>query len=97
MSDYANLQEKYYYAINPPPPEGGVTAAMADEVNRDKEMAKNRNPDPKPEPTLLAARTQAEWHLAQQALIDSQSSPQALMPSHGTATATADHGSDKRK
>ena len=92
MSDYANLQEKYYYAMNPPPPpEGGATMSrdgMADVLRREMEAYKNRNPDPKPEPALLYARTQAEWHLAQQALIDSQTSPEALMLSQGMVEGT---------
>ena len=61
---------------------------MADVLRREMEAYKNRNPDPKPEPALLYARTQAEWHLAQQALIDSQTSPEALMLSQGMVEGT---------
>jgi hypothetical protein len=40
------------------------------------ERFQKRNPDPKPEPALGMARTQAEWHEAQQALLDSQTPPE---------------------
>jgi hypothetical protein len=38
-----------------------------------------RNPEPQPEPALAMARTQAEWHQAQQALVDSQSPPEEIV------------------
>jgi hypothetical protein len=40
------------------------------------ERLQKRNPDPRPEPALGMARTQAEWHEAQQALLDSQTPPE---------------------
>ena len=43
------------------------------------ERFQKRNPDPPPEPALGMARTQAEWHAAQQALVDSQSPPEEIV------------------
>jgi hypothetical protein len=69
MSDYANLREAYYTLLNTPPEiPGDLQAAM----DADREMHKHRNPDQPIDPALLRARNQAEWHLAQQALIDSE-------------------------
>jgi hypothetical protein len=42
------------------------------------ERFQKRNPDPPAEPALAMARTQAEWHAAQQALVDSQSPPEEI-------------------
>jgi hypothetical protein len=38
-----------------------------------------RNPEPQPEPAMAMARTQAEWHQAWQATIDSQSPPEEIV------------------
>ena len=69
MSDFANLREAYYtLASNPtdPPPE---FLAM---VEADKKLWENRNPPQPIDLALLKARNQAEWHQAQQALIDAE-------------------------
>jgi hypothetical protein len=67
MSDYANLREAYFILLNTP---AEMPEEMQEMINADRERWANRNPDPDLEPTLLAATTQAEWHLAQQALAD---------------------------
>jgi hypothetical protein len=67
MSDYANLREAYYLLLTTPPE---VPGEMQEMFDADRERWASRNPDPEIEPTLLAAKTQAEWHLAQQALAD---------------------------
>jgi hypothetical protein len=105
MSDYAALRELYYEALQLIPPEGGGARSaaeggaqrgerrgeMSEGLRRDIEMYGNRNPDPKAEPALMQARTQAEWHKAQQNLVLSETPPENLAQAlavSGSATPT---------
>ena len=88
MSDYANLRELYYEALQLIP-EGAATAQgdrkMSEGLRRDLEAYGGRNPEPKPEPALLRARNQAEWHNAQQALVVSETPPEELAMAMGVS------------
>jgi hypothetical protein len=89
MSDYATLRELYYEALQMIPPEGGARSGadgkMSEALRRDLEMYSNRNPEPKVEPALQHARTQAEWHKAQQNLVISETPPEQLALAQGVS------------
>jgi hypothetical protein len=82
MSDYAQLQEQLAIALSTP-------EAMGRRQPGQEQMhwlrMEKRNPPPKPEPALQMARTQAEWHRVQQALVLSQTPPEALAMAQGVS------------
>ena len=100
MSDYAALRELYYEALQMIPPEGGATRGgttpaegraapgerkMSEGLRRDLEAYGGRNQDPNAEPALMQARTQAEWHQAQQALVLAETPPEELAMAMGVS------------
>ena len=91
MSDYANLRELYYEALQLIP-EGAATSRdskMSEGLKRDLEAYGQRNPDPPPEPALLRARNQAEWHNAQQNLVVAETPPEELAMAMGVSDGVA--------
>ena len=100
MSDYAALRELYYEALQMIPPEGGAARGgttpaegratpgerqMSEGLRRDLEAYGGRNQDPNAEPALMRARTQAEWHQAQQALVLAETPPEELAMAMGVS------------
>ena len=100
MSDYANLREQLYEAMLLLEGGGGETVAggqarsgdrrqggreMSPGLQAELEAYRNRNPEPKVEPALMQARTQAEWHQAQQALVVAETPPEELAMAMGVS------------
>lgn len=75
MSDYAQLQEQLAIALSTPEAMGRRQPGQEQAYWLKQEK---RNPPPPPEPALQMARTQAEWHHVQQALVLEQTPPEAL-------------------
>jgi hypothetical protein len=69
MSDFGNVMQAYYDLEASIPTEPPITGASA--VNPFGYRRK-RNPPPKVEPALAMARTQAEWHLVQEAMLHAE-------------------------
>ena len=58
---------------------------MSEGLRRDLEAYGGRNQDPNAEPALMHARTQAEWHQAQQALVLAETPPEELAMAMGVS------------
>lgn len=112
MSDYAALRELYYEALQMIPPEGGAARGgttpaegraapgerkMSEGLRRDLEMYGNRNPDPKAEPAMMQARTQAEWHKAQQNAVLAETPPENLAMALATSSRATPTAEDMQK
>ena len=82
MSDFGTVMQAYY-DLEATIPENPVTAGTS--AANPFGYRRQRNPPPKPEPALAMARTQAEWHLVQQALVDVDTSPEAFALTSGIA------------
>jgi hypothetical protein len=82
MSDYGQMQEQLAIALSTP-------EAMGRRQPGQEQMhwlrMEPRNPPPKPEPALAMARTQAEWHKIQQALVLAETPPEELAMAMGVS------------
>jgi hypothetical protein len=58
---------------------------MSEGLRRDLEAYGNRNKDPDAEPALMQARTQAEWHKAQQNMVIAETPPEQLALAQGVS------------
>jgi hypothetical protein len=82
MSDYAQLQEQLAIALSEPEALGRRQPGQEQAYWLKQEK---RNPPPPPEPALARARTQAEWHKVQQALVLSETPPEELAMAMGVS------------
>ena len=82
MSDYAQLQEQFAIALAEPEAMGRRQPGQEQAYWLRQEK---RNPPPPPEPALARARTQAEWHKVQQALVLSETPPEELAMAMGVS------------